>query len=138
MAIFSGERGECFHCHVGFNYTNNAFRNDNLYAVYDDIAVMFAEYPRAGSSFSSVNGDLTVMFPRSLTADLRLKTFNGKIYTDFDASRMAARPPVAERQGGKFIYKIDRSIGLRVGAGGPELGFETLNGDIRIRDWGTR
>ena len=37
MAIFSGERGECFHCHVGFNYTNNAFRNDNLYAVYDDI-----------------------------------------------------------------------------------------------------
>jgi hypothetical protein len=106
--------------------------------VNDDIAVMFAEYPRAGSSFSSVNGDLTLMFPRSLTADLRLKTFNGKIYTDFDASRIAARPPVAERKSGKFIYKTDRSIGLRVGAGGPELGFETLNGDIRILDWGTR
>ena len=37
MAIFSGERGECFHCHVGFNFTNNGFRNDNLYAVYEDI-----------------------------------------------------------------------------------------------------
>jgi len=37
MAIFSGERGECFHCHVGFNFTNNGFRDDNLYAVYQDI-----------------------------------------------------------------------------------------------------
>lgn len=37
MAIATGERGECFHCHVGFNFTNNDFRNDNLYAVYQDI-----------------------------------------------------------------------------------------------------
>lgn len=37
MAIFTGERGECFHCHVGFNFTNNGFRNNNLYAQYEDI-----------------------------------------------------------------------------------------------------
>ena len=37
MAIFTGERGECFHCHVGFNFTNNDFRDNNLYAVYQDI-----------------------------------------------------------------------------------------------------
>lgn len=27
-AIFEGERGQCTHCHVGFNFTNNAFRNN--------------------------------------------------------------------------------------------------------------
>lgn len=37
MDIFTGERGECFHCHVGFNFTNNGFRNNNLYAQYEDI-----------------------------------------------------------------------------------------------------
>jgi cytochrome c peroxidase len=37
MAIATGERGECFHCHVGFNFTNNGFRNNNLYATYEDI-----------------------------------------------------------------------------------------------------
>ena len=26
--IFEGERGQCTHCHVGFNFTNNAFRNN--------------------------------------------------------------------------------------------------------------
>lgn len=37
MNIALGERGECFHCHVGFDLTNHSFRNDNLYAVYEDI-----------------------------------------------------------------------------------------------------
>jgi cytochrome c peroxidase len=27
-ALFNGERGECFHCHVGYNFSNNAFRNN--------------------------------------------------------------------------------------------------------------
>lgn len=26
--LFNGERGECFHCHTGYNFTNNAFRNN--------------------------------------------------------------------------------------------------------------
>jgi cytochrome c peroxidase len=30
--LFSGERGECFHCHVGYNLTNNAFRNNGIAA----------------------------------------------------------------------------------------------------------
>ncbi|HEX3854635.1 MAG TPA: cytochrome c peroxidase, partial [Polyangiaceae bacterium] len=28
LDIFQGERGQCTHCHVGFNFTNNAFRNN--------------------------------------------------------------------------------------------------------------
>jgi cytochrome c peroxidase len=29
-ALFNGERGECFHCHAGFNFSNNAFRNNGI------------------------------------------------------------------------------------------------------------
>ncbi|HET9954370.1 MAG TPA: cytochrome c peroxidase, partial [Polyangiaceae bacterium] len=28
LELFNGERAECFHCHVGFNFTNNSFRNN--------------------------------------------------------------------------------------------------------------
>lgn len=28
--LFNGERAECFHCHVGFNLTTNAFRNNGV------------------------------------------------------------------------------------------------------------
>ena len=36
MAIFMGERGECFHCHGGFNFTDNSFQNNGLYTTYAD------------------------------------------------------------------------------------------------------
>jgi cytochrome c peroxidase len=36
MTIFFGERGECTHCHTGFNFTDNSFRNNGLYAEYED------------------------------------------------------------------------------------------------------
>jgi cytochrome c peroxidase len=30
LAIFEGEKGQCFHCHVGWNLTNNGFRNNGI------------------------------------------------------------------------------------------------------------
>lgn len=31
MELFEGERAECFHCHVGFNFTNNSVQNNGMY-----------------------------------------------------------------------------------------------------------
>jgi hypothetical protein len=31
------------------------------------------------------------------------------------------------------VYRADRYAAVRVGGGGPELVFETLNGDVQIR-----
>jgi cytochrome c peroxidase len=36
MDIFMGERGECFHCHGGFNFTDESLHNDALYVKYKD------------------------------------------------------------------------------------------------------
>ncbi len=36
MNIFFGEKGECFHCHGGFNFTDNSFANNGLYTTYAD------------------------------------------------------------------------------------------------------
>jgi hypothetical protein len=97
-----------------------------------DVRVMFARNPTGPSSFATINGSTIVYFQPSLAANLRVKTFNGQIYTDFDTAHLTGLAPVMERRDGKFIYRSDRGTGLRVGAGGPELLFETLNGDIRI------
>ncbi|MBK6481540.1 MAG: hypothetical protein IPG01_00050 [Chitinophagaceae bacterium] len=34
--IFFSEEGECFHCHNEFNFTDNSFRINGLYLVYQD------------------------------------------------------------------------------------------------------
>lgn len=36
MDVFFGEKGECFHCHNEYNFTNNEFRNNGLYTNYSD------------------------------------------------------------------------------------------------------
>jgi cytochrome c peroxidase len=36
MALFFGERGECFHCHGEYNFTDYSFKNNGLYLVYPD------------------------------------------------------------------------------------------------------
>jgi hypothetical protein len=97
-----------------------------------DVRIVFRSNPTGPSSFKTLNGDVVVSFQPPLAADLRLKTFNGKMYTDFDTTALPVLTAVSERKDGKFVYKSDRSAGVRVGGGGPELRFETLNGDIRI------
>ncbi len=36
MTLFFGERGECFHCHGEYNFTDNSFKNNGLYLNYAD------------------------------------------------------------------------------------------------------
>jgi hypothetical protein len=97
------------------------------------MSVAFRESPKAPSEFRSVNGAIDAAFPAALSADLLFKTLNGQVYTDFDAKALAQSAGSGERRNGKFVYASNRSSGVRIGSGGPELNFETVNGDIRIR-----
>lgn len=36
MNLFFGERAECFHCHIGFNFTNNKFQHNGFYLDGED------------------------------------------------------------------------------------------------------
>jgi hypothetical protein len=37
-----------------------------------------------------------------------------------------------ERKNGKYVYRSNASVGVRIGAGGPEIKMDTLAGDILI------
>ena len=81
-----------------------------------------------------MNGNVDVSFLAGLAADFAMKTMNGGLFTDFDAQPMAS--PVAaagERRNGKFVYRANEFTRVRVGNGGPEIAFETLNGNVRAR-----
>lgn len=39
MELFFGEKGDCFHCHVGSEFTDDEPRNTGLYTVYEDIGL---------------------------------------------------------------------------------------------------
>jgi hypothetical protein len=105
----------------------------SVHTVNGRLTVSFRENPKAAVDFKTVNGAIEAAFPPSLSADLSVKTLNGQVYTDFDTTALAQPAGAAERKNGKFVFKPDRHTNVRIGAGGPELKFETVNGEIRIK-----
>jgi hypothetical protein len=95
------------------------------------VRVSFAANPTDSSSFKSVNGNVEVSFQEGLAADFKMKTFNGGLFTDFDAQPLAGPVAAGERRNGRFVYRSNDFACVRVGGGGPELTFETLNGNVR-------
>ena len=103
------------------------------YALNGGLHVTFRDNPRESSYFGSLNGVVEASFRPGLSADIRFKTFNGAVYTDFPVvSYLPNEPGKAERRDGKFVYKSNAFTGVRVGSGGPELKFDAFNGNIRI------
>jgi hypothetical protein len=102
------------------------------HTVNGKVKTLFSRNPEADCSFRTINGDLDVAFCSDLSADLRLKTFNGQAYSDFPVTYLPLEQAVAERRQGKYVYKSNRFSSVRVGKGGPEMKFDTLNGDILI------
>jgi len=103
-----------------------------VYALNGKVRVRFAQNPSSACSFGSLNGNVEVLFRPGLSANIRLKTFNGQAYSDFPVSYLAPDPPSKKTENGKFIYKSGEFQSVRIGEGGPELKFDAFNGNIRI------
>lgn len=98
------------------------------------LAVRFRKNPDGPCDFSNVNGDVDVTFQPGLAAEVRFKTMNGDGWSDFPYTLVPLRPEINEsRRGGRYVIKSDWSQGIRIGEGGPQLSFGTINGDVMIR-----
>lgn len=100
------------------------------------IEAEFLRGPTELLAFRSVNGRIETTFPALLAADLRLQTTWGEMWSELELAPLAAPPPTRRRRDGRLIIESGRGAALRAGTGGPEISFETLNGDILIRKEG--
>ena len=102
--------------------------------VNGELAVRFRRNPNGPCEFGNVNGDVDVTFQPGLAAEVRFKTLNGEGWSDFPYTLLPLRPEVSEsRRDGRYVIKSDWSQGIRIGDGGPQLSFGTVNGDVLIR-----
>jgi len=87
-------------------------------------------------SFSSFNGTVDVTLPANAKADLKMKSDNGDIFTDFEIQlKASSNQPVTSGTSGQGKYKLrfDRALYGSINGGGPEFSFTTFNGTIYIR-----
>ncbi len=104
--------------------------------VNGDITVAFDKSGAlaAPMGFSTLNGDIEITLPAALKADVRLRSDNGEIYSDFDVA-LERKPAKVEEERAKGRYRvvIAREMTGKIGGGGPELLLKTFNGDIVLR-----
>lgn len=94
-------------------------------------------------SFSTMNGDIDVTLPETIKANVRMKTDNGEIYSDFDVKLESGNAVGSEpdrdrdrdrdRRGGTYHVRFDRALRGSINGGGPEFQFTSFNGQIYIR-----
>lgn len=92
--------------------------------------------PDKPMSFTSMNGNIDVTLPPDVKAKVKMKTDNGEIYSDFDIRMEANAKPVVEdarSKGGRYRVKIEHAMVGTINGGGPEIQFQTFNGNIYIR-----
>ena len=86
-------------------------------------------------SFSTFNGDIDVTFPKNAKFNLKMKSDQGEIYSDFKLEMRSTQSPEKkpERKEGKYVVKFDKTLYGALNGGGEEVQFKTFNGDIYIR-----
>jgi hypothetical protein len=112
----------------------NIAGSGQAHTVNGPVSVTLTANPASPTSFKTVNGNVDITFVDGLAAEFSMKTMNGGLYTDFDVTPLAAPvPPAGERRNGRFVYRAHQHTRVRVGSGGPQITFETLNGNVRAR-----
>jgi hypothetical protein len=114
----------------------NAEGITRAHTINGNLTVSYVKAPAGNSDFYTLNGKLTVTFPSDLSADLQFKSMNGQFYTDFpDVTELPVQVVQNKNQSGSgTVYKLDIDKRVRIGNGGKLFHFETLNGNIYIKN----
>lgn len=105
----------------------------NVSSINGDLDLDYATNPNVPCHYYALNGDINVHFKKGLGASVSFESFNGHFYTNVDA--IESLPVQLEKKPRKegIEFKLNGNR-YKVGKGGVDLGFETFNGDVYLKE----
>lgn len=100
-----------------------------------DITVIFNKVdPNAPMAFSTLNGDVNVTLPTGTKANLKMKSDNGEIFSDFDVV-IDKSPQKTEKTNSPGMYKIKKDDWVygKINGGGAEMMMKNMEGNIYLK-----
>jgi DUF4097 and DUF4098 domain-containing protein YvlB len=103
--------------------------------VNGNVEATYLASPPEASSYNTINGDIKVTYPANLSADVHFKSMHGELFTDFPEVETLPVQVTQNKQstGSGTKYKLTKDTAVRLGKGGKDFRFETLNGDVTIK-----
>jgi hypothetical protein len=104
-----------------------------LSSIYGNIHAVFREVkPDSPMIFTSFEGDISITFPETINAKLKIKSDKGEILTDFDI-KPGKREPVVKNVDKAKVYSLEDWVVGSINQGGPEYVIRSYNGDVTIK-----
>lgn len=93
-----------------------------------------AQMPMA---FTTLNGDVDVTFPAATKANLKVRSDQGEIFTDFDFRVLpeGSQPKIEDtrKEGGRCRIEINKALYGAINGGGPEFEMRSFPGSVYVR-----
>ncbi|MBI4905202.1 MAG: hypothetical protein HY820_16320 [Acidobacteria bacterium] len=108
-----------------------------VHTVNGAVHLSFVSAPTGAVEAKTVNGAIDVAFPRTTNAVLQFNTLHGGVFTNFPANLMqdlSPEPPTVERSDRGTRIRSKGKTRVKLGAGGPDFSFSTVNGSIEIKE----
>jgi hypothetical protein len=101
----------------------------------DVIATLTRVTDQKAMAFTSFNGKVDVTLPAATRANLKLRSDNADVFTDFDVQLRSAPSAVQDtkREGGRYRISVNKSIYGSINGGGPDIELRTYNGNVYVR-----
>jgi len=103
------------------------------------VATVARATPQQPMAFTSLNGSVDVTLPAAIKANLKLRSDQGDVYTDFDLQppRQDASNPNPDvdigRNGRRRVVDVNNAIYGSINGGGADFEMRTFNGNIYVR-----
>jgi hypothetical protein len=101
--------------------------------VNGSLTASFRKVSAAPMAFSTVNGKVDVTFPNNIKTNLKLKSDQGAIYSDFEMSVEKSPTPTVTSNAGTYRITKDSWTYGKLNGGGAEVMMKSLNGSIYLR-----
>jgi hypothetical protein len=90
--------------------------------------------PKAAMAFTTLNGNVDVTLPASLKANIKARSDQGSVFSDFDmVSEKSPSKSTKTAKDGMYRITIEDWVYGKIGGGGPEFLFKNMHGNIYIR-----